>query len=308
MERHFLALAERQSRAGQEAGCLYPYPQIYDDAFIAAMEQLLTEAGAAELSAAERQRVEYARLPLEHLKLYFGFRKEVNDLNLVAAEKVYQTITNNINAVNEQNTQLVGTQGLVFIGRFFQNFLAQGQRYSTGDYQIAYKIPDRLKTALDRDACGDRLNYQGVEINDSDYFTTQTYGSTWDAQGLAGYRSGAVWYRIPFTLPAGTDNYGLFVGGVDNRVRVWCNGRFIGAGRGGLTTPHVFDLTDAVKRGGDNLLALQVNRVGNFELGTGGIMLPCFVFKGPRVERQIGDDERPFRILPGGIIDYSSID
>ena len=183
-----------------------------------------------------------------------------------------------------------------------------GIQYSTGDYAIVYKIPDRLKTALDRDAYGQHLNFQGPEINDEHYFTTRTFGATWDAQGLAGYRQGAVWYRVPLTLPAGQANYGLFVGGVDNQVRVWCNGRFLGHARGGLTTPHVFDLTEAAEPGREHLLALQVIRVGNCELGTGGIMLPCFVFKDPRVERTIREDERPFRILPGGIVDRGDFD
>jgi hypothetical protein len=305
MERHFLAMTERQSKAGQEAGCVYAYPLIYDDAFIDEMDLLFAEAAKQAEMELERKRIAYAHLPLEHLRKYLAFRREVNALDLPAARQTYQAIIDGIHTANVQNVQIVGQQGLQFIDRFFQKFLAVGITNSTGDYSIVYKIPDRLKTALDREVQGEQLNYQGTDINDTHYFTTQTFGSTWDAQGLGGYRKGAVWYRIPFTLPAKAENYGLFVGGVDNQIRVWCNGRFVGFGSGGLTTPHVFDLTDAVKPGEENLLAFQVIRVGNFELGTGGIMLPCFVFKGPRVERVIGEDERPFRMLPGGIVDRS---
>lgn len=308
MERYYLAMAKRQSETGQEAGCVYPYPQIYDEAFIVEMEAILAEAAKQANTEMDRKRVAYAHLPLEHLRKYFAFRKDANALNLLDAQKTYQSISDGIDAVNEQNPQLVGSQGLIFIGRFFQKFLETGIQYSTGNYSIVYKIPDRLKTALDRDAYGQNLNYQGRDINDTHYFTTQTFGSTWEAQGLAGYRQGAVWYRIPVTLPDEKANYGLFIGGVDNQIRVWCNGRFIGHRRGGLTTPHVFDLTDAIEPGQENLLAFQVIRVGNHELGTGGIMLPCFVFKGPRVAEKSEENERPFRILPGGIIDRSEFD
>ena len=304
MERHFLAMTERQSKAGQEAGCVYPYPQIYDEAFLDEMDQLFATAGKAADTDLDRKRIGYAHLPIEHLRKYFAFRRDVDTLNLPAADLAYQSITNGINAANAENVQIVGHQGLIFIGSFFRKFLEEGIKYSTGEYSIAYKIPDSLKTALDRNVDGHYLNYQGPEINDSHYFTTRTFGSTWDAQGFAGYRQGAVWYRVPFTLPAGEASYGLFVGGVDNQVRAWCNGKFVGYARGSLTTPHVFDLTDAVEPGKENLIALQVIRVGNHELGTGGIMLPCFVFKGPRVKREIADDERPFRILPGGILEY----
>ena len=272
------------------------------------METLLADATKQADTEMDRKRIAYAHLPLQHLRKYFVFRQDVDVLNLPAAQQTYQSILDGIEAANAQNVQVVGSQGIGFIGSFFKKFLETGIQYSTGDYSIVYKIPDRLKTALDRDAYGQNLNYQGRDINDTHYFTTQTFGSTWDAQGLAGYRQGAVWYRIPVTLPPGKANYGLFIGGVDNQVRVWCNGRFVGYGRGGLTTPHVFDLTDAVEPGQENLLAFQVIRVGNYELGTGGIMLPCFVFKGPRVERPIDENERPFRILPGGIVDRGDSD
>ncbi len=308
MERHFLAMIDRQSRMGQEAGCVYPYPQIYDEAFLDEMDALFAEATKAADAEADQRRIAYAHLPLEHLRLYFAFRKDVNELDLSAAQATYQKIINGIHTNNERNIQIVGEQGLVFIGKFFQNFLETGIRYSTGDYSIIYKIPDRLKTAIDRDAQGEYLNFQGTDINDAEYFTTRTFASTWDAQGLAGYRQGAVWYRIPVELPADKANYGLFVGGVDNQLRVWCNGCFVGSGRGGLTTPHVFDLTDALRPGTVNLLAFQVIRVGNHELGTGGVMLPCFVFKGPRLERKVEENERPFRILPGGIVDHGDFD
>lgn len=49
--------------------------------------------------------------------------------------------------------------------------------------------------------------------------------------------------------------------------------------------------------------AIVVERRGNFEIGTGGILLPCFLFEGPKhPEESLA--ERPYEILPGGSIRY----
>src|SRR5690606_3353242 len=110
---------------------------------------------------------------------------------------------------------------------------------------------------------------------------TRTISTTWDAQGLAGLRSGAVWYRHHFTLPADLQGepIGLFIGGVEDEARVWINGRYLGTIGRAFSKPAVFDLTDGLASTGDNVLAIQVvrNSAAN-EIGLGGIIRPCYLF------------------------------
>ena len=115
-----------------------------------------------------------------------------------------------------------------------------------------------------------------------------------------GYRSGSAWYRIPFPK-LDTKVAGLFVGGVDNIVRVWCNGKYIGMGQG-FAQPFTFDLTGLLNENGDNLLVIQAQRRGNSEIGTGGIIYPCYIFTGPQLEQSAPDGKQKFRILPGGVV------
>ena len=158
---------------------------------------------------------------------------------------------------------------------------------------------------------GGLQGYYRREINDDHHFTTSTYRSTWDAQGFAGYRKGAVWYRIPFELDFdeldrdedGNPTLGLLIGGGEGMLSVYCNDEFVGRGRASLARTIAFDLSDHIEPGDGNLLALQFDRVGNDELGTGGMTRPSFLFTGPRVEME-DQDLRPFRILPGGIYEY----
>src|SRR5690606_28989929 len=115
-----------------------------------------------------------------------------------------------------------------------------------------------------------------------------TYKSTWDAQGLGPYRDGGVWYRVNVPVDKALEGkpIGLFVGAVEDTVHVWCNGQYIGMGRGYIR-PFQFDLTDAVKYGQDNLIALQIERRSSLnEMGLGGMLFPSFVFTGPRLEQK----------------------
>ena len=54
---------------------------------------------------------------------------------------------------------------------------------------------------------------------------------------------------------------------------------------------------------GENFLVIQVQRRGNSEIGTGGIVYPCFIFTGPQLEKRAPDGELEYRLLPGGAIE-----
>ena len=153
---------------------------------------------------------------------------------------------------------------------------------------------------FDQFNAGNKMGYYGIALNDRKYLKTETFKSTWDAQGLLGYRSGSVWYRV-HVPKLDTKCAGLLIGGVDNIVRVWCNEKYIGMGRG-FARPFTFDLTGLLNEKGKNLLVIQVQRRGNSEIGTGGILYPCFIFTGPQLAKSAPDGEQKFRILPGGIV------
>ena len=308
MKQYFLALVDRQSKAGQEAGSLYAYPLIYDKAFSAAMRKLGDKAAKAAQNDAQRYRIRIAMLPMDHLDNYLDFRNAIADYDFVRAQKIYQQAMQKIDAENKINPHVLGVQGKKFYGRFFQKYITESLRYSTAPAKIVYKLPEKMKTAIDPMLCGEKLNYFGTKINDTNYIVTSTWNSTFDAQGLGLFRQGATWYRQRFTLPAVKKqkdfSYILVIGGADNMVKVWCNGKFAGGTEkpGGLCAPRIFDLGDTIKPGEENLLAIEVIRFGNFELGTGGIMLPSFISYAPALKKQ--NTEQDFDILPGGVIQY----
>ena len=194
-----------------------------------------------------------------------------------------------------------------YLNRFIAKFVAEGLAYSSASNRMVMPVPDELPTQFDEKVIGygAGFDYERPDTDDTGWMKTRTYSSNWDAQGLAdGHRVGAVWYRFRFTLPADLKDQpiGLFAGGFEDEMRVWINGHLVGTSGVRFSNPAVFDLTDGIQAGTENLLAMQVIRnSGANEIGLGGILRPCFLFTGPRLEKKApGPQVELRRVLPGG--------
>ncbi|MDD4098104.1 MAG: DUF4838 domain-containing protein [Lentisphaeria bacterium] len=304
MEQYYLMQAQRQSAAGQEAGSYHAFPLIYDQAFMTRAGQLFASAAAAADTAADRERVEVAAIPLRQMQMFFDFRDALHQYDFAAAQAHFEALKQNLEGCLAREQALCSHGAVTYLNRFWKEAVATMRTYSSGDYQIAFRIPDRLKTMLDPYDAGAEMGFFRPEINDENHITTATYSSTWDAQGLGGYVHGAVWYRVRFPALA-EKTAGLLFGGVDSVVKVWCNGQYIGMGAG-FAKPQAFDLTGTLVEQGENLLAIQVVHNSSSELGTGGIVYPAFVFTGPRLAQRAPKIDLSERVLPGGAREKAS--
>jgi len=300
VEKYYLMLAERQSKSGHEAGSHHAFALIYDSDFIKESFVLFDKAEKAAEKASEKQRVQFARIPVEMLKHYLDFRSAYSSSDFTSARRKFEFMKSELQRYENIDPNLICRQSVRYLDRFYGKFIEESVKYSTDKYRLVYPVPDRLKTAFDSINCGQSMEFFNTEINDSSYIRTATFSSTWDAQGLMGYRSGSIWYRIPFNLPADLQGQplGLFIGGADSIVRVWCNDKYIGMGQG-FAKPFQFDLT-GLANGGENLLVIQVQHSGNSEIGIGGLIYPSFIFAGPRLDSRASKMEKLERILPGG--------
>ena len=304
MESYYLDVAQRQSESSHEAGSFFAIPLIYDMAFVTEQEQRFAAATAAAGTEIERKRIDAARYPVLALKQFLAMRSAYATFDFKAARVAFGHATNDLEAITSRNIHFENTSGKRYFSGYGR-YLDAACRYSEGAYAIEYAIPNRLKTMIDINNLGAQHRFWGSQMDDSSHLTTETFLSTWDAQGLSGFQQGSAWYRIHFTLnekAARPGGYGLFVGGAENRVAIWCNDTFIGRSGTGLRSPTLFDITDAVRPGQENLVVIQATRHGISELFVGGLTMPSFVFSGPRVE-QAKDTEPAFRILPGGTVE-----
>ncbi len=301
LEQYYTMLTERQSRGGMEAGSYHSFPLIYDLGFIDQARSLFIAAAENAELAEERKRIEIARAPLELLAQFLQFRNAVNEFDFQAGGKLFTEIKDSLKELLKPGDSLVSVGAIKLMDRFWGDFVKDSQHYSSGKYRIAYRIPDRLKTMFDPYNQGGVMGYANPELNDRNYIRTATISSTWDAQGLMGYRFGSAWYRLEIPTPAEKE-VGLLIGGADAIVSVYCNGQYVGMGKG-FAKPFAFDLTGLLKPDGKNLLAIQVQRFGNSEVGTGGLIYPSFIFTGPRLKQRAPMNEEKERLLPGGAVE-----
>jgi hypothetical protein len=303
MEAYWLRLTETQRTGGQEAGSYWSFPLTYDEAFVAAAQRDLAEAKRLAKTDNDRTRIEYVASSVEALRLYLHYWNAANRFDFLAAKADYDAILAHWQKSYDLNTDIVANEAPAYLKRYIEQFITQGLKYSSGEYSIVERLPDAMPTIFDPNNVGFNLNYHRPEINDARFEKTKTSSSTWDAQGLTGLRTGGVWYRHHFTLPANLKGkpIGLFLGGMEDEARVYLNGKLIGSSGIAFSKPAAFDLTDEVIYDAENLLAIDVVRNGNAnEIGLGGLLRPSFVFTGPRLETKAPKPFENRRVLPGG--------
>lgn len=303
MERHFLRIIEAQHGAGQEAGSYHAFPQIYDFKWVQTARADLAEALKLAKLPEERTRIEAFAATVEMLQRYLTFFEAMKKHDFVGVKAAYDAMHALWQQEYNKNTDMVSNEGPAYLKRFMERFVNEGLKFSSDPYRMVVKIPDELPTAFDPNQVGHNMQFQSPAINDRGWIKTKTFSSTWDAQGLASLRTCAVWYRHRFTLPAEAKGQpvGLFIGSVEDEVRVWINGKLVGTSGRGFSVPSQFDLTDDINYDGENVLAIQVirNSMAN-EIGLGGIIRPCFIFTGPRLPAKAPKPVELRRILPGG--------
>jgi hypothetical protein len=302
MLRYHHRLIDTQHGAGHEAGSYHAYHLIYDDSWVGAARGDLAEALAAADSDADRQRIGHVEHNVEALALYLDYHRATRQFDFAAAKAGYDAMVDHWQRAYDQNTDLVANEVPQYLRRFLLRFVDAALQHSSDPYRIVGTLPDQLPTMFDPLAVGHRMNYHRPQISDAGFTMTHTFASTWDAQGLTGFRDGAVWYRHWFELPEDTADQpvGLLIGSVEDEARVWINGQLVGSGRG-FSLPFLFDLTDGIHYGEPNLLAIQVIRNSKAnEIGLGGIIRPSYIFTGPRLETKAPRQIELRRVLPGG--------
>ncbi len=298
MEQYYRKLTQRQSEAGYEAGSFYSFPLMYDEKWVAEAEKLFDRAAAEAKQDSERERIKLARIPLEMLKYYLAFHREFIGFRFTEAKKEFNKLGELISKSSEAHPLFFEKQR--YSERFLRKSTEAGVTYSTTPYRMVSAMPERLKMGFDPRNNGVVLGLFRSEINDRAWPEYSTYASTWDAQGLWGMRSGSVWYRWRFDAPKLKDDEapGLLLTGVDNIADVWCNNRYLGRGTD-FIQPFAFDLSSVWQPGKENILVIRVERFGNSELGSGGIMFPGFIFAGPKLAKPAPETIELEEILPG---------
>jgi len=172
------------------------------------------------------------------------------------------------------DTRLVG----YYMSAFYGNSTDSGAaRVTNGNVPLAI-LPDEWQFQTDPLRVGEDLGFWKSTFTGGNWQRLKTCSLSWSDQGLRYYK-GLAWYRQTVKLPESSRGQRVFLwcGGVDEKAKVWVNGKMIGISHGSAFQPFEFDATDAIMPGNNTVVMCVAN---NFldELGTGGLVSPVMFY------------------------------
>ena len=166
-----------------------------------------------------------------------------------------------------------------YMNRFYRPCTEQGfKRTRDGNRLVAF-AQDEWDFQIDPLRVGESIGLWSNEIRGGSWQKIKTSSSSWSNQGLRYYK-GLAWYRQSVQVPAEFKGQRVFLwcGGVDEKAKVWLNGKLVGISPGASFYPFEVDVTEALKAGESNTMTICVANERVDELGTGGIVAPVMLY------------------------------
>jgi hypothetical protein len=165
-----------------------------------------------------------------------------------------------------------------YMKRFFRPATEQGYARVTNGNKLVASAADEWEFLVDPPKVGESIGLWKPEIVGGNWQKLKTSSSSWSNQGLRYYK-GLAWYRQTVEVPESFKGQRVFLwcGGVDEKAKVWLNGKPLGISHGAAFYPFEMDATDALKPGKNVLVFATINEVVN-EVGTGGIVTPVMLY------------------------------
>jgi hypothetical protein len=165
-----------------------------------------------------------------------------------------------------------------YMKRFFRPATEQGYVRATNGNRPLAVAADEWGFLIDPPKVGEAIGLWKPEVTGGNWQKIRTSTSSWSNQGLRYYK-GLAWHRQTVAIPTNYRGERVFLwcGGVDEKAKVWLNGKLIGISPGAAFYPFEMDATAAVKPGKNVIVIAVRNEVVN-ELGTGGIVAPVMLY------------------------------
>ncbi|MCC7421938.1 MAG: DUF4838 domain-containing protein [Planctomycetaceae bacterium] len=280
------------------SGCGFGHLRRFGGEKIRKARELMNAAIAKAVTPEEKFRIGMADDSLKAFELFLKMRADLNEgrfATLDADSKAYiQRVTDGGTKYEKQfafgRMGWTGPQGIygVYFKSFYDATHNDAARIAREKTILTPTPLQKWKFEVDKDKAGEAAGWQKPEFDDSKWKTSNPGIDTWSALGLHNYM-GAAWYRHKVTLPAvpAGKKIWLWLGATDGTAKVFVNGKHCpwvnDKGEkvdqfAGYCQPASIDVTEAVKAGGENTIAVFTNRTDLNELGMGGLIAPVVLY------------------------------
>ncbi len=282
MHRYWQRMDTALRDAPYHTGSSYDVPHWYPAQVVNAGRRDLRRAAKLALTPMQKERVRISQLAHEYLEAFLALLEHQNACEFAAACDDMERMVELARTLQAYDPPMLSTRLVPrFIDRFWRAALEEGRERTAGGNELVAAMPNRWKFFLDPYDAGEGQSFQSDETSDVGWQELPTYSSSWSNQGLRYYR-GHAWYRTHVTVPARFRGRQVFLwfGAVDEAAKVWVNGEAVGGtpDRHNASAPFEVEVTNAIRWGEPNLIAVKVTNVKVNELGTGGIVKPVMLW------------------------------
>lgn len=281
---------DANNNADHHTGSSWDVPHIYTaeirqhgHRLLEEAERLLEAAGETEDSSYAR-RLQMQREILEYTDAFCRMMDNRSENNWETAHNALQEMLELHENLTEQydppafvETGGGGQSASRFISLFGDPVEDAYERVS-GDNRFVTGLDSEWDFKLDRHRVGEDLGYYRTKDIGGNWDSYDTRFS-WSDHGLHQYL-GEAWYRQSVEIPAEFEEERIFLwfGGVHNQAKVWVNGEHVGNSHSSAFRPFEFDVSEAVRPGQKNRVAVRVSSVRVREIGAGGLIGPAFFY------------------------------
>jgi hypothetical protein len=281
MRRYVTLMDEALRDADYHTGCSWDMPNFYPPALRKEARALLVQARKlAGRNNIYAERVQMMTQTLDYLDAFIAMLDGRAKGDLAGAKAALDRANAVIKTLSAYDPPMVDTRLMAYyLGAFFANTTESGGARVTGGNQPLAIFRDEWEFLLDTDRVGEDLGWWRSDLPGGNWQRMKTSSASWSNQGLRYYK-GLAWYRQTVKLPESSRGKRVFLwcGGVDEKAKVWVNGKPVGISHSSAFNPFEFDATDAVIPGGENTVVMCVANLTLDELGTGGIVSPVMFY------------------------------
>lgn len=255
----------------------------------------LLKACQSDLAAARKaagkdamliKRVEMFQYGLDNAKHYIAWREAVNRCDFDAAQKSYDALIANMDAVHAAGYHGIGEYKLGYAPRFLDGGQSAGLARMTGGRNIVLQLPDEWMFRYDPEDSGEAAGWfkKTIAAGDEGWRQVRTYTDTLDSQGIPEQLTW-MWYQTKFRTPkklAGGPMTLWFMEPDGNAVKVWLDGEPVTPAAIDIRSrqPLDIDLGSRLKPNTEYVLTVKLHHRRISELMLGGIIRPVMIYSG----------------------------
>ncbi|MCM8817424.1 MAG: hypothetical protein NC913_07965, partial [Candidatus Omnitrophica bacterium] len=261
-------------------GCAHDRPFIYNASVMKNADQYLKKAESLTKNTKYAEKVAIFRLSYDYLAAFLSMLENRNKFDFVSAKKDLDRIQEIQQRAFQYEPKMFSEKAATsYMRRFFSPCVEQGYERVTGKNIFVAGLPDEWDFLIDPTDIGEELGYFREGKIGGNWTKIKTKTLSWSDQGLRYYK-GDAWYKSSVMIPEKFKGKKIFIwfGGVDELAKVWINGKLVGTSPGKAFVPFEFDVTDFIRFGKENFIAVKITNKRLNELGTGGITAPVMLY------------------------------